>query len=224
MIYYDVDQGSIDWQLLRLGIPTGSSFEKIITPTGRPSKQVGGLIHHLVAESLMGSPIEQPTTSWMERGTELEGDAVCYYEFQRDVAAPKIGFITNDEGTVGVSPDRIIGNDGMLEIKCPAPQTHVGYMIDEDVDEAYRAQLQGQLWIAEREWVDICSYHPWLPAVIVRVERDDEYIGKLAVAVAEFIEQLEAAKAQLRAKGHEFKDNRRIEVMERTRRNGVSSR
>lgn len=211
MIVYDVEQGSIGWQLIRMGIPTGSNFDKIITAGGKLSSQSEGYLRHLIAESLLGGPIDAPKTAWMERGSEMEGEAVSYYELEREIAAPKVGFITNDAGTVGVSPDRLIGDDGLLEIKCPAPQTHVGYLLYSEVDQAYRTQLQGQLWITGRAWVDICSYCPAIgknPAVIVRVERDEEYIAKLAAAVLEFSERLEAEKARVAAMGYEVHDGR----------------
>ena len=191
------EQGSPEWQHARMGIPTASQFDRIITPGGKLSAQSRDYMHHLLAELLIGCPIDSPKTSWMERGTELEGDAVCWYEFDRDVAVETVGFILADGGLWGCSPDRLVGTDGLLEIKCPSPQVHVGYMVERDVDKAYRVQLQGQMFVAQRAWTDICSYHPLMSAVVIRVERDEEFIAKLEAALCEFCAQLEEAKERL---------------------------
>lgn len=205
---FNVKQGSLDWQKLRAGIPTGSGFEKILTPGGKASKQATDYLHQLIAEAMLGCPINTPTTSWMERGLEMEGEAVCFYEFERDVAVEEIGFISNDAGDRGVSPDRLIGTDGMLEIKCPSPQVHVGYLLYDSVAAAYKSQLQGQLYVCERRWVDICSYHPLLPPSIVRVERDDEYIALLHEALDEFCAKLDAERNRLAEMGYKIHTRR----------------
>lgn len=205
MIVHDVEQGSPEWQRLRAGIPTASQFNRIITPTGRASKQADEYMRHLIAERMMGLPLDSPKTSWMERGMEMESEAVCYYEFERDCAVEPVGFITDDAHTYGASPDRLIGEDGVLEIKCPSPQVHIGYMLYKDVDLEYWCQLQGQLFVSGREWADICSYHPCLDSVILRVLRDEQFISRLAEEIAEFNQRLEAECARLEAEGFRFK-------------------
>lgn len=206
MILYDVKQGTQEWAQARMGIPTASNYHKILTPGGKPSKQAKDYQRHLIAELVMGLPLDAPKTSWMERGSEMESEAVCFYEFDREVAVQEVGFITDDAGRYGASPDRLIGDDGLLEIKCPSPQVHVGYMLYEDVDADYRVQLQGQLFVAERDWTDICSYHPAMPPVIVRVVRDEEYIAKLKDALLEFCDSLDAEKERLRGLGYKLKE------------------
>jgi len=202
---HDLRQGSAEWAAVRAGIPTASNFDKLLTPGGKRSEQATGYMRHLIAERMMGVPINAPKTSWMERGSEMESEACCYYEFERDVAVEKVGFIANDAGTYGCSPDALVGEDGMVEFKCPSPGVHVGYMLDKGPDKAYRVQLQGQLLVAERDWVDICSYHPLLPAVIIRVERDEEYIALLAEAIEEFVARLETECARLVDEGYQLK-------------------
>lgn len=218
MIIYDVEQGSLDWHLLRMGIPTASAFDRILTPGGKRSAQARGYLQHLIAESLVGGPLDQIKTSWMTRGHELEAEAVAYYEFERGVAAPAIGFVTDDAMRVGCSPDRLVGDDGLLEIKVPSPEVHVGYLLYEDVAAAYMAQLQGQLWLTGRQYVDICSYSPILPSCIIRVGRNEEYIRLLAEAIGEFADELDAEKARLSAAGYRLHDDRRIAAMQRCRR------
>jgi len=191
MIVYDCEQGSQEWFQLRAGIPTSSSFSRLLTPTGKVSTQAEAYMFELIAERWMGHPQDSFMSAWMERGQMLEGRAGDYYAVLYDCAPLPVGFVTNDAGTVGASPDRLIGADGLLEIKCPSSGQHVGYLFGKGADRAYFPQLQGQLWVAEREWVDILSYHPELPEALVRVGRDEKYIESLAAVVTTFTEALE---------------------------------
>lgn len=203
MIVHDVIQGSEEWRRLRMGVPTASEFHRILTPTGKPSKSAEPYMLQLLGELLMGRPMDAPSFPWMQRGTELESDAANWYELQCDVATRVVGFCTTDDGLIGASPDRLVGEDGLLEIKCPAPETHVRYLLfpDRGVDDAYHVQVQGQLYVTERAWCDVVSYHPELPSVIVRVTRDEEYIAKLDAALRAFCEQFALAKAELQRRG-----------------------
>jgi hypothetical protein len=193
MLIHSVVQGSSEWLAVRSGIPTASCFDKIITPKGKPSAQAEKYLHKLLAERLMGHPVIEFTGPWLERGKELEADAAAYYESMREVTCERVGFITNDAGTIGCSPDRLVGDDGLLELKVPAEHTHVAYMLTRAVDAEYYPQVQGQIWVAQRKWLDIMSYHPEMPAVVIRVERDDKYIAIMADAVETFSAKLEAA-------------------------------
>lgn len=201
MIVHDVTQGSTEWLALRSGIPTASCFDRIITPKGRPSSQLERYMHSLLAERIMGHPVTEYVSTWMQRGSESEAGAVAYYEgiTERDTAL--VGFVTNDSGTIGASPDRLVGDDGLLEIKVPREHTHVSYLLTKSVDAEYYPQVQGQLWIAERRWLDIMSYHPEMPPALIRVERDEAFIRMLASAVGEFSVALEALADQARERG-----------------------
>lgn len=200
-IVHECKQGSEQWVRLRMGKPTASAFDRIITPTGKPSTQADKYIRDLLAELMMGRPLEGPKMPWMDRGSALEAEAAMFYELQRDVELKTVGFITNDAGTIGASPDRLVGEDGLVEIKAPLAHTHIGYLLFSEVDKEYRVQLQGQLHVSARTYCDICSYHPELPPAIVRVERDEEFIEKLAAELDRFVARLEAAKADIRARG-----------------------
>lgn len=193
MKVYDCVQGTTEWLTLRSGIPTSSDFDKIITPkTGRPSGQAETYMFRLIAERLMGHPCIEFMSQWMARGSEMEAEAVNFYEFQRDAETARIGFITNDAGTIGASPDRFVDDDGLLEIKVPKESTHVGYLLKHHVDAEYFPQVQGQLWVSGRRYVDILSYHPELPPALIRVERDEAFIRMLEAAVTTFSQVLEA--------------------------------
>ena len=200
-IHEDVLQGSTEWLNLRAGIPTASEFDSILTPGGKASKSSERYLFSLLAERIMGHPRIESVSTWMDRGAEMEGEAVSFYELQRDCETVKVGFITNDSGTIGASPDRLVGDDGLLEIKVPSEHVHVSYLLKKAVDQTYYPQIQGQLWIAERQWVDICSYHPEMPPALIRVERDEAFIVLLKAAVGEFSKVLENMALELAEKG-----------------------
>lgn len=205
MIIHDCVQGTTEWLWLRAGIPTASNFEKICTPKGEKSKQDEKYMFQLLAERMIGHPIEGYTSRFMERGSHTEADAVNFYELTRDVETFPIGFITNDSETVGASPDRGVKkteNKGLLEIKCPSEAIHVSYLMQAgSVYDEYKVQCQGQLWVAEAEWVDLVSYHPEMPEALVRIRRDDIFIKKLSDHVTKFSQTLETNALLLKQRG-----------------------
>jgi hypothetical protein len=178
-IFHDVAQYSEHYDRLKIGIPTSSNFHKIITPQGKPSKQWHEYACVLIAERILQQRIEFYNSPAMERGLIVEAEAADWYEFDHDVTVQRIGFITDDEHTMGCSPDRLVGVDGLLEIKAPLPQTQVGYWISGEVSERFRPQLEGQLYITRRSWVDILCWHDVLPKLVMRVEPDEKFIQAL---------------------------------------------
>jgi hypothetical protein len=179
IFYHDVTQYSEEYERLKLGIPTSSHFHKIITPQGKPSKQWREYACVLIAERLLQQKIEFYNSPAMQRGLIVEAEAADWYEFDRDVTVQRVGLITDDDHTVGCSPDRLVGDDGLLEIKAPLPQTQVEYWISGEVHERFRPQLQGQLYVSQRSWVDILCWHDVLPKVVMRVDPDEEFIKAL---------------------------------------------
>ena len=180
MLVSNFEQGSSEWLQSRLGKPTASNFGKLITPTGKPSTSAEGYINELIAQKITGELPEFYTNAAMERGNELEPAAKALYEFINGVEVVEVGLCLHDEFECGASPDALVGDDGGLEVKCPLPHTHVAYLRDGKVPSKYIPQIQGCLWITGREWWDFMSYHPAMEDLIVRVERDNEYIKKLA--------------------------------------------
>jgi hypothetical protein len=193
VIYKDIVQGSPQWMEVRVGKPTASQFHRIVTPTGNPSKQAEMYRLELIAERATGLPNTDFKTSWMERGSDKEPEAVAYYEFQGDVTTEKVGFISSDCGRYGASPDRLVGDDGMLEVKIPKPAVHVGYLLMSGAAyEEHRIQVQSQLWVANRKWNDLLSYSPdGMPRAVHRSERDEKFIAKMEPLVLEFCDELE---------------------------------
>ncbi len=183
-IYHDCIQYSDEYDRLKLGLPTSSNFHRIITPGGKPSTQWRGYACKLIAERILQRKVDAYTSPAMENGLIVEAEAVDWYEFARLDAnygeTTPIGFITNDAGTIGCSPDRLVGDDGLLEIKAPMPHTQIEYWLSGEAKEKYRPQVQGQLYISQRLWVDLVCWHDVLPKVVIRIEPDEKFIAALA--------------------------------------------
>jgi len=203
VIVHDVTQGGDAWFAVRCGVPSASNFDKILSPTGKPSTQASAYANKLIAEWLCGMNLDDFTNSHMQHGTETEPTARAFYEMQSDADVEQVGFITRDDGLAGASPDGLVGADGMLEIKCPAPGTHIGYLIDGKAPTKYLSQLQGQLYIAERSWVDFLSFHDLMPPVLVRVHRDEKYIAALIRELDKFTALMAERKEKLKQRGIE---------------------
>lgn len=192
------EQRSEAWFNARLGIPTASEMDRIITPGGKPSKQAEAYMNRLLAEWVLGTPIVSDYESdYMAHGREYEGAAAKAFEFQTGLKTTEIGFVTTDDGMAGASPDRLVEDNGTLELKCPAPQTHIGYMLSTSVAEDYKVQNQAQMWICEREKSWVSSYHPRLTPVILEIPRDDEFIAKLSAVVRAFVDVMLERRLEL---------------------------
>ena len=208
----DVEQGSPEWQAARRGIPTASEFEKILTPTGKPSGQAAKYAYKLAVETLLGEVYDEQgrvvgdisNLPAIVRGKMLEPQAAADYEFELGVSTRKIGFITTDDGRAGASPDRLIntGSDlrGAVEFKCPYPHTHMAYL-QEGFDSDYVVQAQGQILICELDFVDRVSYLPGAPTVRVRTWRDDAFCKALGDALVRFSDTLENVLRKAREAG-----------------------
>lgn len=196
-------QGGTAWLRARLGIPTASKFDKILTPqTCKPSTQAEGYLRTLLAEWVTGESSDAGASQFMDRGTQMEPEARSWYAYERDVDLVQVGILLRDDKMVGASPDALVGDDGTLEIKCPAASTHIGYLMDDGRGLlGYSAQVQGALWLSGRKWTDILSYHPAMPKVVVRVERNEKYIAALDAVVSTFVRELLKARELLLSKG-----------------------
>ena len=191
MIRLDMPQGSPEWLDARCGIPTASRFDQILTPvTHKRSKSADGYLNELIAERLLGASIDTHANEAMLRGIDLQDQAHKYYEFQRDCTAELVGHCLRNDGMAGCSPDALVGDNGGLEIKCREAKGHVALMravsSGDDVPREYTLQIQGSLWITERDWWDFLGYHDALESVLIRVHRDEELISKIETEVLRF--------------------------------------
>lgn len=205
MIHIQCEQGSEEWLEARRGIPTASNFKSIITPkTRKPSAAAVPYMYDLLAEWATGELKEGGDTPWMQRGTEQEQGAIGWYELNAGRAVDSCGLFLLDDRSAGASPDGLVGDDGIVEVKCLSAGKHLFAVDSGEADDSYNCQIQGQLWITERKWCDRIWYNGGkLEATsnIVRVERDEDFIGQLAAAVEEFTENMARARERLEAKG-----------------------
>lgn len=190
MEIFNCDQGTPEWFACRLGIPTASQFATVMAAGrgGAESKTRRTYMLKLAGEILTGDPMDSFSNAHTERGHEMEPQARSYYAMQKDVDPQQVGFIRN--GNKGASPDSLIGNDGMLEIKTKLPHLLLDVLLRGVFPADHKAQCQGQLWVAEREWVDLTCYWPKMPSFIVRAYRDEPYIKEMSAAVDQFNDEL----------------------------------
>lgn len=191
MIIVDCVQGSPEWFAARLGIPTASNFDKIVTSTGAPSKQAQKYMYQLAAERVSRRSEEAYTNAAMQRGTEMEAEARALYEMLHDVKVEQVGLCLDDSRSFGASPDGLIKKDGCLEIKNPMAYAAVGYLLEKKLPTDYIQQVQGCLLVTGRKWVDFVSNYPGLKPLIVRVYRDEPFITALTTALKGFCHELD---------------------------------
>ena len=188
MIILTDEQGSPEWLASRLGRPSASMFSNLITTSGKPSSSAKKYIAEMVAERLTGRSKPFYTNDHMERGNFLEPEAREAYEFITELEVVETGFILHDSEEFGCSPDGLVENDGGLEVKCPSDGVHAGYLIDGKVPTKYYQQVQGCMWVTGRDWWDFMSYHPEMPHLLVRMERNEEFIEAMATEVNKAVE------------------------------------
>ena len=199
MEIHDCEQRSDEWFTLRAGIPTSSEFATVLAKgrSGGESKTRRTYLAKLAGEILTGDPMENYSNHHMERGRGMEAEARAFYAFMTDRKPEPVGFIRN--GDKGASPDALLGGDGLLEIKTKLPHLLIDLILRDEASPEHKAQCQGQLWVAEREWLDLCVYWPKLPLFVKRIERDEPYIKELAKAVDAFNDELREIVEKVRS-------------------------
>lgn len=202
-IILHLEQGSPEWIEARLAIPTSSAFSRILTPTGRISQSREKYMGELLSEWVFGEPFEEfRGTYWTDRGKELEGDAQSYYEMVTDLVPDPVGFIYADHRRrVGSSPDALVGDDGLLELKCPMPSTHLVWLSVGMLPKQHWWQVQGQIWVARRKWCDFMSYCPGLPPLLLRIRADTGAQRALSKHLPVFNQEMDVKRAELMLQG-----------------------
>lgn len=194
-VFTGLEQGTPEWFETRRGIPTASTFATVMAK-GEGKTRLK-LMRTLAAEIITGESVESFSNAHTERGKVMEAEAREAYAFIRDVEPVQVGFIRN--GNKGASPDSLIGANGGLEIKTALPDIQIDRLERNRLPPEYRGQVQGSLWVSEREWWDFVSYWPKLPPLIVRVHRDEEFIKQMAAEVDRFNDELAGLVARLRS-------------------------
>lgn len=193
----DCEQNTPEWHAARAGIPTASGFSQILAKG--QGKTRAAYMRRLAAEIITGEPLESFSSPAMERGHALEDEARQLYAFMHDAEPTKVGFIRN--GRKGCSPDALIGDKAMLEIKTQRGDLLIETILKDEFPTTHTAQVQGQLWISEREHCDLMVYWPGMPPFIRRAYRDEKFITELSIAVSAFNEELDALVTHIKAYG-----------------------
>ena len=201
-VFTDLEQGSPEWFAARAGIPTASRFATVMAKG--EGKTRSEYMRKLAGEILTGEPSEQFSNIHTDRGNAMEDEARETYAFINDAEIQRVGFIRN--GNKGASPDSLVGTNGGLEIKTALPHIQIDRLERDRLPPEHKAQVQGNLWIAEREWWDFVSYWPRLPVLTVRVYRDEEYIANLSSEIDHFNDELAALVERIRNYGIEQKE------------------
>ena len=203
-----IEQRTPEWHAQRLGKLTAS---RIADATTRVKAGWGAsranYMAELLTERLTGQPYPRYSNAAMEWGTQNEPEARTVYQFERNVTVEEVGFVEHPRIAMsGASPDGLVGDDGLVEIKCPNTATHIATLLGEgEIDGGYVKQMQWQMACTGRQWCDWVSYDPRLPVamrmVIIRVSRDDKMIVKLEAEASEFLAELDGKGARLRSIG-----------------------
>ncbi len=200
MQFFDVEQSSSEWFELRRGVATASRFSKIITPGGKPSGQRKKLICEIISEQMSMIPPERVETfsnRAMQWGQAAEAEARRYFEMTREVTVTNGGFCLSHCGRFGSSPDGLIGDDGVLELKAPMGNTQAEYLIDGGLPDEYKPQCHGHLVVTGRDYCDFLSYSVGLPPLLVRVV-PNEYTKELRIALEIFWTDLQEAISRVK--------------------------
>lgn len=199
-----MQQGTDAWHLARLGRVTASRIADVLATIKRGEAAARANYRaELVAERLTGKRQESYSNAAMQWGTETEPLARVWYESEVGVVVQETGFVEHPTIAMsGASPDGLVADSGLVEIKCPNTQTHIETMLAKRVPPRYTPQIHWQMACTGREWCDFVSFDPRLPEqtqiFIKRVERDEKYIkDTLEPEVIRFLEEVEKTVEQL---------------------------
>jgi putative phage-type endonuclease len=198
-----MQQGTQEWFQARCGLATASRFRDILaTIKSGEAASRRNYRAQLVCERLTGTMQDAYQNEAMRWGTDNEPFARIAYEASGNIVQ-EVGFIKHPTLMAGASPDGLVGDDGAVEIKCPNTATHIETLLH-GMPADHIPQVQGQMWITGRAWVDFISYDPRLPEKmqlhVQRIERDEEYIKTLEKEVAKFLAEIDQTIEQLTRK------------------------
>lgn len=202
----EIQQGTPEWFAQRLGKATASRIKDIVakTKTGYSTSR-DKYLTQLLLERLTGTVAESYSDAAMAWGNDTEPFARAAYEAQKGVMVDQVSFINHPTiEMAGASPDGLVGDDGLVEIKCPMSHTHLESLLG-GLDDQYKVQVQWQMACTGRKWTDLCSFDPRFPAelqlVIKRFERDDAFIATLEEEVIKFLAELDDKLNKVKSRG-----------------------
>ena len=195
IVRHVIEQNTPEWLQLRVGRFTASSIKDLFMAKTTAGYQKA--IYGLAFERLTGESPESYSNDAMERGHQMEPLARQAYELETFNTVEDGGFFTMGEW-LGCSPDGLVGDDGLLEIKSPAYNTMIGYLLDPKLPSIYKWQVHSQMWITGRQWCSFMCYHPKLKSIIIRIDRDEKLIKELSDKVEESIEEVKRIIEKIR--------------------------
>jgi len=200
----NVRQQTEEWEHWR-NRPTASEFAKFITPVrGDYSSQATAYAAKIVAKRL-GVYTEPPPNWAMERGSELEPSAKIAYTKATGRQIQDVGFVLPDEtDAYGGSPDGLVNEDGLIEVKSPLAETLISYHAAEVLPLIYKPQVQGLLFITGRAWCDFWAFHPELNPFLLRVEPDLAYHAKIADSLLKLLREIKRLESKVETMRHEL--------------------
>jgi len=203
-----MEQRSTEWFTARLGKVTASRVADVIakTKTGYSTSR-DNYMAQLVCERMTGTQGESYNNAAMQWGTDQEPLARAAYEAAKDVLVDEVGFVIHPTiSNAGASPDGLVGDDGLIEIKCPNTATHIDTLLSDKVPSKYNTQMQWQMVCTGRKWCDFVSFDPRMPEglqlFIQRVDFDAEYVKMLEAEITGFLGELETKIEKLKEKTH----------------------
>ena len=194
-----VNQGSDNWLDARAGVVTASEAKVLVTPTFKVSKAEGveTYLAQKVAEWWLGTTLEKFDAFAMEQGRILETLAKPAYRMETGDTAGDIGFLTDDTGVVGCSPDLFAPDSHGVELKCPLAKTHVGYLLAGELPAEHVLQVQFSLYVTGLPFWRYMSYRRLFPPLVLTVDPDPKAQTAIGEALQIFLPKFEAAKARL---------------------------
>lgn len=201
----EIVQGSPEWHALRLGKVTASRAADVVakTKTGWGASRANYMAE-LIAERLTGVPAESYMNAAMQWGIDKEPDARAAYEWVNGCEVEQAAFIEHATiALTGCSPDGLVGNAGLVELKCPNTATHIDTLLGSEIDKKYLTQMQWQMACTDRQWCDFVSFDPRMPEsmrlYVKRIPRDDVAIKSLEKDIKEFLAELDNKVQALRS-------------------------
>lgn len=188
MKIHEVEQNTPEWFAIRAGKPTASEASMLVSGTGKESSQIEKLAKRLAGESLIGEPLSTfDGNRYTEFGHAMEAESKDWYSFERNIEITECGFVTDDNELFGCSPDALAAGDGLAEFK-NKPVKHLDTLLywqkNQRPEPEYIPQCQMQMLVTGRQWCDLVYYSETLPKLIIRVNRDKDFIEKLKLQIA----------------------------------------
>ena len=202
---FTMEQRTIDWYLARKGVITGSGITRLITPTGKPSRSdtQSNYMNQLIKEKLqeestfLNEAMNSYTSDAMQRGIDLEPEALEKYKLMSDNYVETVGFIKHNDYDIGCSPDGV-GDDKGVEIKVPLLHNHVAYLRDNKCPDKYYGQVQMCMWLSGKKQWDFFSYsdEPNVKSLLITVPFDPDWVRKMQEIVIPVHDEIQALAKQ----------------------------